>query len=103
MPVSNACAAKAILLWIHEGLVVTVCSSVLCTDHLDLYLKDQGDRSTQDNRVGVGGPAILVTVGQSGRAFDHQLRAAFDPMYGPAAFRNRDCACVAEVADMYPA
>jgi hypothetical protein len=25
------------------------------------------------------------------------------PMYGPAAFRKRDCAWVAEVADMYPA
>lgn len=24
-------------------------------------------------------------------------------MYGPAAFRNRDCAWVLEVADMYPA
>ena len=24
-------------------------------------------------------------------------------MYGPAAFRKRDCAWVAEVADMYPA
>jgi len=39
MPISNACAAEEILLWIHKGQVVTVWSSVLLTDHLDLYLK----------------------------------------------------------------
>ena len=29
--------------------------------------------------------------------------ALMTQMYGPAAFRKRDCAWVAEVADMYPA
>ena len=53
MPISNACAAEEILLWIHKGQVVTVWSSVLWSDHLDLYLTNQSDRSMQDNRVGV--------------------------------------------------
>jgi hypothetical protein len=54
MPISNTCAAEEILLWIHKGHVVTVRSSVLWTDHLDLCLKNQSDRSLQNNRVGVG-------------------------------------------------
>jgi hypothetical protein len=35
MPISNGCAAEEILLWIHKGEVVTVCSSVLWTDHIE--------------------------------------------------------------------
>jgi len=60
----NACAAEEILLWIHKGHVVTVWSWVLWTDHLDLYLKNQSDKSMQDNRVGVGVLAILEGAGE---------------------------------------
>jgi hypothetical protein len=34
---------------------------------------------------------------------DRPVRSRMTRMYGPAAFRKRDCAWVAEVADMYPA
>ena len=64
MPISNACATEEILLWIHKGEFVTVWSSVLWSGHVDLCLKDQSDRLMQDNRVGVGGPAILEGVGE---------------------------------------
>jgi hypothetical protein len=53
MPISNDCAAEEILLWIHKGQVVTAWSSVVWTNHLDLSLRNQSDRSMQDNRVGI--------------------------------------------------
>ena len=34
---------------------------------------------------------------------DERIESLVTRMYGPAAFRNRDCAWVAAVADMYPA
>jgi hypothetical protein len=34
---------------------------------------------------------------------DRLAQSRMTRMYGPAAFRKRDCAWVAEVADMYPA
>src|SRR5258708_28659570 len=53
MTKANACAVEEIRLWIHKGQVVTVRSSVLWSDHLGLCLKNQSDRSVQDNRVGM--------------------------------------------------
>jgi hypothetical protein len=53
MPTSYACAIEEILLWIHEGLALTVWPSVPWTDHFGLYLKGQSDSSMRDNRVGV--------------------------------------------------
>jgi hypothetical protein len=34
MPISNACAAEKILLWIHKEKVMTVWFSVFCTVRL---------------------------------------------------------------------
>jgi hypothetical protein len=39
-----------------------------------LYLKNQSDRSMQDNRVGVGGPAILEGVRGKYRRKDRELQ-----------------------------
>ena len=40
---------------------------------------------------------------QSRGASDQPRLLSLTRMYGPAAFRKRDCAWKAEVADMYPA
>jgi hypothetical protein len=74
MPISIGRAAEEILLWIYKGRVVTVWSSVLWTDRLDLYLKDQSDRSARDNRVGVGGWDIVEDAGGESRRKNRGLR-----------------------------
>ena len=79
MPMSNDCAAEEILLWIHKGRVVTVWSSVLWSDRVDLCLRNHSDKSMQ-NMSGSRGPGYsgvrwreiaLERQGATGDVIDH--------------------------------